>query len=626
MADVAPFRAVRYANPTAELTAPPYDVLTPEQRDVFRARDPHNVVHLTLNHSEDEAGDLFRAWLAKGVLVQDDEPSAWVVAQDYVGPDGIARRREGLVASLAVEPYDARTVLPHERTHAGPRASRLRLLRAARAQLEPIFLLYDGEPPAPVPDREPDLVAADTKLWRIAGEGLPAAFAEKQLLIADGHHRYETALAYADEEGTPESARMMVVLVSTSDPGLEIFPTHRLFRGHDEALPPITSGDSTPPAAAVARLAGQPFDRAHAVGYRPGATFPVVGEAGELDVELVDRLVGHEGLGYSADLDEAVARVDSGEFDGAFLLRATRIEDVFERARRGEVMPQKTTYFFPKLTSGLALPPGMTVDWLSVCRDCVADIDRVLAELPTRSEREPVLRAGEGGDDTTAVDGAAEDAVVARLEALESDFVLVSEELGERVFGAGGPIRVILDPIDGSVNAKRGIPFFSLSFAVADGPTMADVLFGYVYDFGAREEWVAERGGGARLDGKPLVAPPPKSPIEILSFEATTTAYIAERAPALLGIAERLRVMGSLALSLCHLAAGRVDAVCSLKAARSIDIAAAQLLVRERGYAIELFEDPPFASAPLDLVGRSRLVAAADDDVCRTLARALGGG
>ena len=265
----------------------------------------------------------------------------------------------------------------------------------------------------------------------------------------------------------------------------------------------------------------------------------------------------------------------------------------------------------------------MTLDWLSLCRACVADIDIVLAELPTRTEREPVLRRGEGGDDTTAIDAAAERVVVARLAALEADFLLVSEELGERPFGSGGPMHVVVDPIDGSVNAKRGIPFFSLSLAVAEGPSMGDVTFGYIYAFGAREEWVAERGRGAFLNGTPLESPPPKDPIEILSFEATTTAFIAEKASSLLGVAERLRVMGSLALSLCHLAGGRVDAVCSLKPARSIDIAAAQLLVRERGYAIELFEDPPFASAPLDLVGRSRIVAAATPALCAEVAAAL---
>jgi len=152
---------------------------------------------------------------------------------------------------------------------------------------------------------------------------------------------------------------------------------------------------------------------------------------------------------------------------------------------------------------------------------------------------------------------------------------------------------------------------------------MGDVAFGYVYDFGAREEWVAERGRGARLNDRPLEGPPPKSPIEILSFEGTTTAYVAEWAPAVEGVAQRLRVMGSLALSLCHLAAGRVDAVCSLKPARSIDIAAAQLLVRERGYAIELFEDPPFTAAQLDLEGRSRVVAAVTPQLCVELAEAL---
>jgi hypothetical protein len=246
VADVAPFRAIRYAQPTPEVTAPPYDVLTPAERDAYRERDPHNVVHLTLSDSEEDAGLLFRAWLEDGVLRRDEEPAVWAVAQEYVGPDGVARRRGGLVASLRVEPYETGTVLPHERTHAGPKESRLRLLRAARAQLEPIFLLYDGDPPVAVPDREPDLEAGGTRLWRVPADGVAAAFADRQLLIADGHHRYETAVAYAAEQATPESARMMVVLVSTSDPGLEIFPTHRLFRGHADALPALAAGDPTP--------------------------------------------------------------------------------------------------------------------------------------------------------------------------------------------------------------------------------------------------------------------------------------------------------------------------------------------------------------------------------------------
>jgi myo-inositol-1(or 4)-monophosphatase len=261
--------------------------------------------------------------------------------------------------------------------------------------------------------------------------------------------------------------------------------------------------------------------------------------------------------------------------------------------------------------------------WLETCRLCVADIRGVLEQLPTRAEREPVLRLGEGGDDTTAIDQAAEDAVVGRLAALGQDFVLVSEELGVRAFGSGGPRTVVVDPIDGSVNAKRGIPFFAFSLAVADGTTMGDVIFGYVYDFGSGEEWTAERGAGAYLNGARLGLERPQDTIEILSFEGTTTPTVADNVVQVVGVAGRLRVMGSLALSLCHLAAGRVDGVVSLKAARSVDIAAAQLLVRECGLAIELFEDPPFASAPLDLGTRSRVAAAATPESVGELADAL---
>jgi myo-inositol-1(or 4)-monophosphatase len=261
--------------------------------------------------------------------------------------------------------------------------------------------------------------------------------------------------------------------------------------------------------------------------------------------------------------------------------------------------------------------------WLDVCRGAVDDIEAVLAGLPTRAEREPVVAKGLGGDDTTAIDAAAEQAVVGRLERLTHDFTLVSEELGERVFGNGGRTRVVCDPIDGSLNAKRDIPFFSLSLAVADGETMGDVRFGYVYDFGSGEEWTATHGEGAFLNGDRLGDVRPKDEIEILSFEATTTAEVAERAAAMVGTAYRLRIMGSLALSLCHLAAGRVDAVCSLKPARSVDIAAGQLLVRECGLAVELFDAPPLAHAPLDLVGRSRVVAAGTAELCDLVARAL---
>ena len=255
-------------------------------------------------------------------------------------------------------------------------------------------------------------------------------------------------------------------------------------------------------------------------------------------------------------------------------------------------------------------------DWLARCRAAVRGVEAVLHELQGRAKREPVRRRGEGGDDTTEIDARAEEAVLRHFE----DVSVVSEEVGE--LRRAGPHVVVVDPIDGSLNAKRGIPFFSLSLALADGWTMDDVQAGYVYDFGSREEWWAERGGGAFLNGEPLLELP-KERIEILSFEATRTVSVAEKAAAVVDLAYRLRIMGSLALSLCHLAAGRVDAVCSLKPARSVDIAAAQLLVRECGLAIDLFDDPPFDAAPLDVEGRSRVVAAGTPQLCQQLADAL---
>jgi myo-inositol-1(or 4)-monophosphatase len=258
-------------------------------------------------------------------------------------------------------------------------------------------------------------------------------------------------------------------------------------------------------------------------------------------------------------------------------------------------------------------------DWLELCRAAVADVEVVLETMPTRAEREPVVGAGEGGDETTAIDQAAEDAIVARFRATGAS--LVSEEVG---LLDGSETVVVIDPIDGSLNAKRGIPFFSLSIAVAGGRAMDDVHFGFVHDFGTGEEWLARRGEGAWLNGEPLGEVRPKEEIEILSFEATRTSLVAQEAPKVAELAHRLRIMGSLALSLCHLAAGRVDAVVSLKPARSVDIAAAQLLCRELGLAIDLFDvEEPFGAAPLDLGQRSRVVAAGSAQTCGRLAAAL---
>jgi uncharacterized protein (DUF1015 family) len=351
VADVRPFRAVRYAGQTSEVTAPPYDVLDEPQRAELRARDPHNVVWLTCDPDEAAGGRRFREWLEEGVLVRDEAPAVWVLQQDVPSRAG-GGTRTGIAASLRAEPYSAGVVLPHEGTHAGTRRRRLELLKAARAQLEPLFFLYDGSPPLTVPDRAPDVDAGDTRLWRVEGEqGVTDAFAVMQLLIADGHHRYETAVAFAEEGG---GDRLLAVLVPTGDPGLAILPTHRVFAGRPEIDPDGEPFDS--PKDALQAPGAAPFARPAAVFVGRGGVRLVRGEPGELDVELVERL-GREGIGYTPDADDAIAQVRGGEADCAFLLRATRIEDVFDHARRGATMPPKSTYFFPKLLSGLLFHP-----------------------------------------------------------------------------------------------------------------------------------------------------------------------------------------------------------------------------------------------------------------------------
>jgi uncharacterized protein (DUF1015 family) len=339
MAEVRPFGAMRYdedkAGPLDELVAPPYDVISDAEREEFLARSPYNVVHLTLPASPEDAARDLQAWRASGLLAT-DEPSYWALSQTYVGPDGVERTRNGYVVSLRIEPYERGVVLPHERTHAGPKEGRLRLLRATRTQLEPIFLLHDGERAA-IPNREPDVHAGGDRLWRV--DNGPDV-RDLQLLIADGHHRYETALAFHEEDRTDASAWMMAVLVSTREEGLTIFPTHRVAQDVDgvRGTPIDEPGDELPGV----------------VLYRAGR-YELLEEDG-LDVEVVDRL-GPRGVTYTPSRAEAVATVDAGRAEAAFLLRPTRIEDVFDVARRGEVMPQKSTYFFPKLTSGLLFHP-----------------------------------------------------------------------------------------------------------------------------------------------------------------------------------------------------------------------------------------------------------------------------
>jgi uncharacterized protein (DUF1015 family) len=346
MATIRPFRALRFdedvAGPLAALVAPPYDVISDEQREEYKQRSPHNVVRLTLPDTEEQAARDLAGWREEGALVEEQEPSYWWLSQEYVGPDGVARTREGFVAALRTEPYENRIVLPHERTHAGPKEGRLRLLEATRTQLEPIFLLWDGSI-AVDGLGEPDLTAEEggvtARLWRMDadfGDALTAELEDAQLLIADGHHRYETTLAFHERDGSEESAWMMVVIVPTDQEGLTIFPTHRIATS-------VSGVSGSPIGAPGDELPGL-------VLYRDGKYELVEGDG--LDPEVVDKLAP-EGVTYTPHADEAVAAVDRGEAEAAFLLRPTRIEDVWEIAGRGDVMPQKSTFFYPKLTSGL---------------------------------------------------------------------------------------------------------------------------------------------------------------------------------------------------------------------------------------------------------------------------------
>jgi len=353
VADVRPFRAVRYARSSESATAPPYDVIGEDEVAALRERDPHGIAHLTLEPDASIAAARLREWLADGILVRDERPAVWWLEQDFVGPDGVARSRQGIVASLRAEPYSTGAVLPHERTHRGPIEGRLALLRATRVQLEPIFLLHDGAPPIDGrPARPPDVDVAGSRLWRLDGDqGVAAFFADRQLLIADGHHRYETAVEFAAEDGAD---RLLAVLVSTADPGLVIFPTHRVFTHRPEIE---LAGDRYGSVQeALGALDREPPERAAAVLVRRDGARLVRGADGELDVELVDQL-GHAGIAYTPDREAAVASVEHGAADAALLVRPLRVEDVFRRARAGRTLPQKATYFFPKLVSGLLLHP-----------------------------------------------------------------------------------------------------------------------------------------------------------------------------------------------------------------------------------------------------------------------------
>ncbi len=366
MVRLKPFRAVRFdtarAGPLETLVAPPHDVITPDLLERLLAASPHNVIRLTRPADPDEAGELFRAWQDEGVLVRDADPAVWLLEETFEGPDGERRTRRSLVARLRVSPYGQGDVFPHERTFLRQKLVRLDLLRAVRAKLSPVLLMHDGpaleDPGEREPDIQVDFEGVGIRLWRIGDAAEIAAALDATrgpFVIADGHHRYETALRFHEEEGTEETAYILAALVSRRDPGLEIYPTHRLV---SEPVPALDGFKVTETEDAFAELSLVPRDRPAFVVVTSDSVVLAEGEPAEgaLDASAVDGL-GLQGVRYTASADEAFMAVRSGAAAAAFLVRAPTIDQVEAVALAGETMPQKSTYFFPKLTSGLLLSP-----------------------------------------------------------------------------------------------------------------------------------------------------------------------------------------------------------------------------------------------------------------------------
>jgi uncharacterized protein (DUF1015 family) len=373
VARLKPFRALRYdtsrAGPLSRLVAPPHDVIGPALRERLLAASPYNVVRLVRPDDPVEAARTLAEWRREGVLVRETRPAAWVLEEDFVGPDGRERTRRSVVARVRLEPYAAGAVLPHERTISRQKAARLELLRATRTKLSPVLLLHEGTSPDP-PGRSPDIDVAfegtHSRLWRLDeadARGAALALVRGRVIIADGHHRYETALRFNEEEGTEETAYIYAALVSRGDPGLVIFPTHRLAA---EPVPELNGRfrlTALPGGAeqALARLGLVPRDRPAFVLLRADGAVLAEAEPGGRAAAVLDTAVLDElelaDVRFTASAAEAEQAVRSGRAAAAFLVRAPTVDQVEAVALAGEKMPEKSTYFFPKLTSGLLLSP-----------------------------------------------------------------------------------------------------------------------------------------------------------------------------------------------------------------------------------------------------------------------------
>jgi uncharacterized protein (DUF1015 family) len=412
MAEIKPFRALHY-NPQLvpsfeAVTAPPYDVIDDPLRAELAAKSPFNVVEIDLPRTDSSdpyvrAKQTLNDWRQQGVLVQDDDPALWVLTQDYTTPEGENLTRHGFFCTVRVEDYGPGRIRPHERIHPGPKEDRLRLTRATHANLSPIFSLFaDPERRAwerlePATANLPYATATDLdgtlhKLWRVSDPeviaSVCATVSDSELLIADGHHRYETARVYADEIGGEGGHRyVLMFLCWLSDSGLSVFATHRLLSGLDADLraslrsaiernftiEEVALEDLQPAEDAPGICFGY-LDSYHRKPQRLTLKDQSIADDAlpdkpaayrRLDTALLEALLlrGALGLteddiaelkhlGYSKTVAEARSAVEDGRYDAAFFLRPTPVEQVQEVARAGESMPPKSTFFFPKIPTG----------------------------------------------------------------------------------------------------------------------------------------------------------------------------------------------------------------------------------------------------------------------------------
>ncbi|MDQ6730397.1 MAG: DUF1015 domain-containing protein [Actinomycetota bacterium] len=413
MADVLALQTLRYdldrTGGLQDVVAPPYDVIDAEQRAALESRSLYNIVRIDLPEGGedryDRAAAQLAAWKQEGVIIRDDQPALWTLRQDYTGPDGRARTRNGFFARVRVEEYGRGRIRPHERTHPGPKQDRLRLTRATRTNLSPIFSLYSdptGGAMRALIGAEPwaQTTDADGTVNRLARVSDPkaiaaasAALADTELLIADGHHRYETARVYADEIGGEGPHRyVLMCLVALEDPGLTVFPTHRLVRGlsheqHQTLAEALRRDFEIAPLDGRAALAPESGDTVR-IGYldshfrRPYLLTlkdPAIADAAlrdhaepyrRLDTAVLEAVIlkgalgftDHDidelnGLGYARDFDQALELIDGGAYDAAFFMAPTPVTRVQAVAASGESMPPKSTYFVPKVGTGLVFNP-----------------------------------------------------------------------------------------------------------------------------------------------------------------------------------------------------------------------------------------------------------------------------